>query len=79
MLLDPTIDRILNAYFDNNDFVIECGGTRSGKTFGMLGALILLARTDKKPTLTSVVSMTMPQRTKINIHIYRNRQPDRVF
>lgn len=72
MLLDPTIDRILNAYFDNNDFVIECGGTRSGKTFGMLGALILLARTDKKSTLTSVVSMTMPHLRKGAVNDFKN-------
>lgn len=41
-------------------YVNSEGGTRSGKTFSALQWLIILAKQDSTPTLTSVVSETMP-------------------
>lgn len=41
-------------------FVSSCGGTRSGKTYSNLQLLLYLASNDSGPTITSVVSETMP-------------------
>lgn len=41
-------------------YINSIGGTRSGKTFAALQLLITIASNDKRPTLTSVVSETLP-------------------
>lgn len=41
-----------------------CGGTSASKTISILLYLIAMAQTDKKPTLTSVVSETVPHLKK---------------
>lgn len=48
------------AWRESPRFVSSCGGTRSGKTFSNLQLLIYLASNDHKPTITSVVSETIP-------------------
>lgn len=48
------------AWRDTTRFVSSCGGTRSGKTFANLQLLLYIAEHDKTPTITSVVSETMP-------------------
>lgn len=44
--------------------VSSCGGTRSGKTFSALQFLYLLSASDTKPTITSIVSETLPHLKK---------------
>lgn len=41
-------------------FIDSRGGTRSGKTYSALQLLILLAMSDTRPTITSVVSRALP-------------------
>lgn len=41
-------------------YINSCGGARSSKTFSILQLLYLLAMNDTTPTLTSVVSETLP-------------------
>lgn len=53
-------DKVVSAWASTDRFVSSCGGTRSGKTFSALQLLIYLADNDKTPTITSVVSETMP-------------------
>lgn len=64
LIITPQIQQILNDYLDGVQVTILKGGARSGKTFSILEILILLALTDKKPALTSVVSMTHPHLRK---------------
>ena len=45
---------------DRFRFLVNKGGTRSGKTFSILQLLFLLAYYDPTPTVTSVVSETLP-------------------
>lgn len=49
---------------DGCRYLDSCGGTRSTKTYSALQLLILLALKDKKPTITSVVSETLPHLKK---------------
>jgi phage terminase large subunit len=48
------------ALRDTKRYVSSCGGTRSGKTYANLQLLFILASQDKVPTITSVVSETIP-------------------
>ena len=50
----------VSAWKQAQRFVSSCGGTRSGKTYSNLQLLLYLADHDKTPTITSVVSETMP-------------------
>lgn len=53
-------DRIMTAWADMPRYIVNEGGTRSGKTWQTLAAIYAMAATDKRPTLTSIVSETMP-------------------
>lgn len=53
-------NRTLAAWEKTTRYVSSCGGTRSGKTFSDLQLLIHYASHDKTPTITSVVSETLP-------------------
>lgn len=48
------------AWRKTERYVSSCGGTRSGKTFANLQLLLYLASQDETPTITSVVSETIP-------------------
>ena len=50
----------VSAWKRTQRFVSSCGGTRSGKTYSNLQLLLYLSDHDKTPTITSVVSETMP-------------------
>ena len=56
----PTLD----AWVEGKRYVISKGGSRSGKTYSNLQLLHFLAKNDNKPTITSVVAMTMPHLRK---------------
>lgn len=49
-----------DAVMQRPRYVNSCGGARSSKTFSILQLLWQLAMMDSKPTLTSVVSETLP-------------------
>lgn len=53
-------NKTASAWAKTSRFVSSCGGTRSGKTFSNLQLLIYLAYSDKIPTISSVVSETLP-------------------
>lgn len=56
----PTLDAWEYGY----RYIISKGGSRSGKTYSNLQLLHLFAQSDKDPTITSVVAMTMPHLRK---------------
>lgn len=49
-----------------------CGGTRSGKTYSILELIRQLAEADKTPTITSVVSETLPHLKRGAIRDFRS-------
>ena len=51
---------LLKGYGQGARYLDSCGGTRSGKTYSCLQLLIILAMFDPTPTITSVVSETLP-------------------
>ena len=51
---------LLRGYRSGARYLDSCGGTRSGKTYSALQLLILLAMSDRVPSITSVVSESMP-------------------
>lgn len=55
---------LLKGYLDGCRYLDSCGGTRSTKTYSALQVLIILALKDKKPTITSIVSETLPHLKK---------------
>ncbi|MBR4132204.1 MAG: terminase large subunit [Oscillospiraceae bacterium] len=56
-----TFDKLVTALDDGAPRYIDCaGGARSGKTYAILQLLYLLAEADATPTITSVVSETLP-------------------
>lgn len=65
-------DKTAQAYRRTSRYVSSCGGTRSGKTFSDLQLLIYLAYTDKTPTITSVVSETLPHLKRGAIRDFQN-------
>lgn len=60
----------LEAWKAGTRFIINKGGSRSGKTYSNLQLLHFLAQNDRVPTITSVVSMTMPHLRKGAIRDY---------
>lgn len=64
MLLIPQIANTLDAYLHGYRYIVHKGATRSGKTYGILSALILIVMSDKTPTINSVVAMTLPHLKK---------------
>lgn len=60
MKFTHTFHMLYDAYKQHPRYIDSGGGTRSSKTFSALQLLILLAYGDKTPTITSVVSETMP-------------------
>lgn len=60
MEFTDTFWKLYGAWEKHPRYIDSQGGTRSGKTFSALQLFILLAKTDKQPTITSVVSETMP-------------------
>lgn len=51
---------LLRGYRSGARYLDSCGGTRSGKTYSALQLLILLAMSDRVPSITSVVSESIP-------------------
>ncbi len=64
MLITPQIRKTIESYLSGKRFIIHKGSTRSGKTYGILSALILIVSNDKRPTINSVVAMTLPHLKK---------------
>ena len=60
MEFTPTFKKLKDAWMKRPRYIDSAGGTRSGKTYAALQLLFLLAVSDKKPTITSVVSETFP-------------------
>lgn len=60
MYFTTTFHKVYDSYMADPRFIDCCGGARSSKTFSILQFLYLLSLGDKKPTITSVVSETMP-------------------
>lgn len=60
------------AWLEAGRFVSSCGGTRSGKTFANLQLLLYMSSIDKTPTITSVVSETMPHLKRGAIRDFRS-------
>lgn len=58
-------DKLIGAWSANPRYISSCGGARSGKTFSILQALIwVVTMKDKRPTINSVVSETLPHLKK---------------
>ena len=55
-----TFDKICAALKSRPRYIDNRGGARSGKTFAELQLASILAMTDKRPTITSVVSESLP-------------------
>lgn len=53
-------DKLVEAEYQHPRYIVNEGGARSSKTYSTLQLLSLLAENDKKPTITSVVSESMP-------------------
>lgn len=60
MLTTTTFSKTAVALAANPRYLDSEGGTRSGKTYTNLQLLTLMAQADRKPTITSVVSETLP-------------------
>lgn len=60
MRTTTTFNKLVEAWERHPRYIDSEGGTRSGKTYSMLQLLYLVADADKTPTITSVVSETMP-------------------
>ena len=76
MDITPVFRKMHDAWMQHPRFIDSAGGTRSGKTFAALQLLILLAESDKKPTLTSVVSETLPHLKRGAIRDFRTLMGD---
>lgn len=64
MLITPQIRKTIESYLSGKRFIIHKGSTRSGKTYGILSALILIVSNESTPTINSVVAMTLPHLKK---------------
>ena len=60
MLTTKTFSKIAAALNESPRYIDNRGGARSGKTIAELQIFALLAATDKKPTITSIVSENLP-------------------
>lgn len=60
MKFTNTFRKLKDAYWQHPRYIDSGGGTRSSKTYSALQLLFLIAEGDKHPTITSVVSETMP-------------------
>lgn len=72
MEVTETFMRMQRAWEQHPRYIDSAGGTRSGKTFAALQLLWLLAYSDRTPTLTSVVSETMPHLKRGAIRDFRS-------
>lgn len=72
MFFTSTFHKVYNSYQQHPRFIDCCGGARSSKTFSILQFLYLLALGDKRPTITSVVSETMPHLKRGAIRDFKN-------
>lgn len=60
MQTSRTFDKLVDAWSHNPRYIDSEGGTRSSKTYSMLQLFILVVKSDKIPTINSVVSETVP-------------------
>lgn len=60
MQTSRTFDKVAAAWARHPRYLSSRGGTRSGKTYSMMQLLAIVCSNDKKHTVTSVVSETMP-------------------
>lgn len=71
MQFTKTFWKLYDAYEKHPRYIDSEGGTRSSKTYSALQLLILLAESDKTPTITSVVSETLPHLKRGAIRDFR--------
>lgn len=76
MKFTKTFRKLYDAYKTGARYIDSGGGTRSGKTFSALQLLVLKSIGDKKPTITSVVSETMPHLKRGAIRDFRKIMED---
>ena len=67
-----TFDKICAALVDSPRYIDNRGGARSGKTYAELQLASILAREDKMPTITSVVSENLPHLKRGAIRDFRS-------
>lgn len=67
-----TFAKLVDAWAMNPRYIDDRGGTRSGKTYSALQLLTLVAMTDPLPTVTSVVSETLPHLKKGAIRDFKD-------
>ena len=60
MKTSRTFDKLVDAWSQHPRYIDSEGGTRSGKTYSGLQLFVLVARSDKVPTINSVVSESLP-------------------
>lgn len=60
MKTTATFGKLVDAWSKHPRYIDSEGGTRSGKTYSMLQLLYLVADADREPTITSIVSETLP-------------------
>ena len=53
-------DRNIEAYRSNSPLIVNCGGTRSGKSYSILQLLYYIAKGSKTPLIISCVSRALP-------------------
>lgn len=71
-----TFEKLVNAVAEGPRYIDNRGGARSGKTFSELQLASLLAENDSSPTLTSVVSDTLPHLKRGAIRDFQNEMRD---
>jgi phage terminase large subunit len=60
MIYTSTYGKTLQAYLAKKRYIINEGGTRSGKTYGILQLLYQIAKWSKKPLIIHIVSHSTP-------------------
>lgn len=72
MQTTATFAKLVDAWALGPRYIDDCGGTRSGKTFSALQMFCLVAQTDPAPTITSIVSETLPHLKKGAIRDFKS-------
>lgn len=67
-----TFAKLVDAWAQDPRYIDDRGGTRSGKTYSALQLLTLVSMTDVVPTITSVVSETLPHLKKGAIRDFKD-------
>lgn len=60
MQTSRTFEKLVDAWWKKPRYIDSEGGTRSGKTYSALQLFVIVVRSDKAPTINSVVSESLP-------------------